>query len=182
MSERVDPISYAFRWTPDLYAQLSAKRPPSQLKVSGAKWQMLLAALATLVVMMAIAVLPVLLGFFPRDAILALLWGAVATLIAVLLVVIPYVKKAMARADLATRARQGEVHVTLGPDGIEATTDIAYSKQNWDVVSVIAEAPKATLLWIGATMAMPVPDEALPQGVDRAELIRRIAIWRGEGA
>ena len=59
-------------------------------------------------------------------------------------------------------------------------TDIAYTRNTWDSIAAVSEAPKATLLWIGALIAMPAPDESLPEGVDRAELLRRIETWRAQ--
>ena len=72
--------------------------------------------------------------------------------------------------------------MALGPEGIEAMTDLTFTQNRWDTVSAVSESPKAVLLWLGALIAMPVPDDALPDGVDRAELLRRIEQWRGEGA
>ena len=66
-----EPITYSFHWTPEICARLAA------LRFSGTKGKMLLAALATLVVMLAIAIFPVRIGAFPQDAILELLRGAV---------------------------------------------------------------------------------------------------------
>lgn len=182
MSEQAEPIDYAFRWSREIYAQIMMRRPPAGLKVTGSRRQLAMAVLACLVALLAVALLPVLLGLLPRGAVVALLWGAVAALISVLVVIIPYVKRAGASADLATRARQGEVRVTLGPAGIEAQTDLALTRSAWSAVAEVSEGPRATLIWIGALSAMPVPDDALPEGVDRAELKRRIAIWRGAAA
>jgi hypothetical protein len=182
VSETPEPFTYAFHWTPEVYAQLAARRPPATLQVTGSRRRLALAVLATLVALLAIALLPVLLGLLPRGALLALLWGAVAALLAVLLVIIPYVKRTRVAADMATRARQGEVRATLGPAGIETRTDLAFTRSGWGAVSEVSAAPKATLLWIGALTALPVPDAALPAGVDRAEALRRIAIWRGADA
>jgi len=177
-----DPISYSFRWTEEVYKQLTAKRPPAGLRVTGSRGQLAVAVGGCLAFVMMIAAAPIPLGLSDYHGYLLSLWGAVAGLLAVLLVIFPYVKGARISADLATRARQGEVRVALGPEGIEAMTDLTFTQNRWDTVSAVSESPKAVLLWLGALIAMPVPDDALPDGVDRAELLRRIEQWRGEGA
>jgi hypothetical protein len=174
-----EPITYSFRWTPEVYKQLTAKRPPASLHVNGKKGQIAVAVGGCLALILMIAAAPIPLGLSDTRGFALTLWGAVAALVGVLLVVFPYVKGARVEADLATRARQGEVRVTLGPDGIESESETGYTRSDWGAVAAVSEAPKATLLWLGALIVMPAPDAALPEGVDRAELLRRVAEWRG---
>ncbi len=178
MSGEAKDITYRFRWTPEVYAQLSAKRPPAALQVTGSRKQLAMAVIACGALVTGIAALPIALGLSDYDGFKLSLWGAIAALFSVLVVILPYVRRTRVAADLATRARQGEVRVTLGPEGVESQTDIAFTRNTWDSIAEVSEAPKSTLLWIGALIAMPVPDKSLPEGVDRAELLRRIETWR----
>lgn len=178
MTETPAPITYSFRWTPEVYAQLSAKRPPAALQVTGSRKQLAMAVIACAALVTGIAALPIPLGLSDYDGFMLSLWGAISAMFSVLVVIFPYVRRTRIAADLATRARQGEVRVTLGPEGVKSQTYIAFTRNTWDSVAEVSETPKATLLWIGALIAMPIPDEALPEGLDRAELLRRIKAWR----
>ncbi len=182
MPDAPDPVTYSFRWTPEVYAQLTVRRPPARLRVTGSLGQLAVAVAGCLALVTAISAAPILFGLSDSDGFMLSLWGAIAAMFSALVVIFPYVKRTRIAADLATRVRQGEVRVTLGPEGIESVTDTARTYNKWPSISEVSEAPKATLLWIGALIAMPVPDEALPEGVDRTELLRRIEVWRVEGA
>lgn len=173
------PIVYEFRWTPELYGEIAGRRPPPALGLTGSTRSMAGATAAALAVIVGLTALPAL--AYGADALLAALWGAASALLAVLLVLVPYLRRTRVAADLATRARQGPVRVTLSADGVQSETELAHSRTRWQGVALISETPGAVLLWLGAAFALPLPDAALPDGLDRAAALARIRAWREAG-
>lgn len=172
------PVAYRFAWTPALYAEIVGRRAPTALGVTGSRRAMAGAVLAALALIAGLAVVPVPLGLYGSPGVVAALWGATAALLTVLLVVIPHIRRSRVAADLATRMRQGEVHVRLSSEGVETETMLSRAMTRWPGVALVSETPRTTLLWLGALMALPVPDAALPAGVVRRDLLDRIAAWR----
>ncbi len=121
-------------------------------------------------------------GLYPLDGAIIALWGAAGGLLAVLLVVIPHMRRARVAADLRTRIRHGEVRVRLSAEGVESESALARGLTRWAGVAAVSESRGATLIWFGALIAMPVPDAALPGGVTRADLLGRIDAWRRQAA
>ena len=175
-----DPVEYRFTWTRELYRELTGSAPP-ELGLTGSRKGVAFTVAGAVALMAAVALLPPAFGLYPLDGAIVALWGGAGGLLAVLLVVIPHMRRARIDADLATRLRHGEVRVRLSAEGIESESALARGLTRWPGVAAVSETPRATLIWLGALIAMPVPDAALPEGVTRAELLKRIAAWRSEG-
>ena len=177
-----EPISYRFAWTPALCAEITGRRPPPALGLTGSRAALAGVVVACMALISAFAIGPALVGVYPRGDAIVALWGAAGGLLGVLLILIPYMRRKRIEADLATRLRQGKVRVTLSAEGVAMASDLSHGLTRWPGVALVSETPTALLLWLGAAMAAPVPDGALPQGVDRAEALRRIAAWREAAA
>lgn len=175
------PVAYRFAWSPELYGEIAARRPPPELGLTGSRRGLVWTVAGTVGLIAGLALAPVAFGLYPLDGAIMALWGAAAGLLAVLLVVLPHMRRARIAADLATRTRQGEVRVRLSAEGVETQSEVAESLTRWPGVALVSETPRATLIWLGALIALPVPDAALPEGVTRADLLARIAAWREAG-
>ena len=75
MSGEAKDITYRFRWTPEVYAQLSAKRPPAALQVTGSRKQLAMTVIACGALVTGIAALPIPLGLSDYDGFMLSLWG-----------------------------------------------------------------------------------------------------------
>ncbi len=176
--ETPGPVEYRFTWTPEVYNEILARRPPEALGLTGSRKGMIWTVAGAVGLIAVLALLPMAFGLYGGEGGLIALWGAAAALLAVLLVVLPHMRRARIAADLATRARQGEVRVRLSAEGVAMASDHARGLTRWPGVALVSETPRAALIWLGALIAVPVPDAALPEGVTRADVLARIAAWR----
>ena len=172
-----EPLEYRFTWTRALYREITGGAPP-ELGLTGSRRDVAFTVSGAVALMGAVALLPPAFGFYPLDGAIIALWGAAGGLLAVLLVVIPHMRRARIDADLATRLRHGEVRVRLSAEGVESESQLARGLTRWAGVAAVSETPRATLIWLGALVALPVPDAALPEGVSRGDVLSRIAAWR----
>jgi len=62
MTDTPEPITYSFRWTEEVYKQLTAKRPPAGLHVTGKRGQIVVAVVTCLALILIVAAAPVPLG------------------------------------------------------------------------------------------------------------------------
>lgn len=181
MTEAPEPLAYRFAWTPELYREITGQAP-AELGLTGSRRELVLTLAGAVGLIAAAGLLPVPFGLYTLDGAIIALWGAAGGLLAVLLVVIPHMRRARVAADLRTRIRHGEVRVRLSAEGVESESALARGLTRWPGVAAVSESPGATLIWFGALIAMPVPDAALPEGVTRADLLGRIAAWREAAA
>lgn len=176
-----EPLDYRFTWSRELYREIVGGAP-AELGLTGSRRQLVVTVAAAVGLIAVAALIPVPFGIYPWDGAIVALWGAAGGLFAVLLVVIPHMRRARIAADLRTRIRHGEMRVRLSAEGMEMETDVARGLTRWAGVAAVSETPRATLLWLGALIALPVPDAALPEGVTRADVLSRVAEWRRKAA
>ncbi len=76
--------------------------------------------------------------------------------------------------------KAGEVVSRFGPDGIDSRSALGQSFSKWPGIGAVLEIPGGTAIRMGAT-SMPVPDEALPEGMGGPEFRARLDSWRVAG-
>ncbi len=72
-----------------------------------------------------------------------------------------------------------ESTVTFGPDGVIERTERGETSFVRSGISEIREFGGGAVLMLGAGSAIFVPDAYLPDGIDRAEAMRRFRKWKG---
>lgn len=90
-------------------------------------------------------------------------------------------QRATARILAASAAYREPVEMELRREGILMRTDLAETALRWSAVDEVVDLRRGLGLVTGAAV-LPLPDAALPEGMDREGLRRLIALWRGEGA
>lgn len=84
---------------------------------------------------------------------------------------------ALQRLKVAWDAR-GEVVVSVGPQGISEKTSTGTVDHFWSSIYDVAALEKGLSFNILGTFFIPLPDENLPEGLSRAEALKRITEWR----
>jgi hypothetical protein len=83
------------------------------------------------------------------------------------------------RALHAAPLRAGSFATTLSRRGIASRNPLSEGRILWPAILPVHEAPDGIALKLSAVEVIALPDAGLPDGIDRAELLRRIAVWRG---
>lgn len=86
---------------------------------------------------------------------------------------------ALHEIETEMRAQRGEAVVTLSPDGAEMRQGDEIYALKWPAVTRIEEFGKGFMIFTTIFRGVPVPDAALPNGVTRAEAMKRVAAWMG---
>lgn len=90
----------------------------------------------------------------------------------------------MSRMMAANPMHAGPHTATLGPDGIEIRGAASESRLGWETVEGVLHLNRGIVLMVPSEL-LPLPDEGLPRGMDRAALVSRIEQWRraaGDGS
>lgn len=82
------------------------------------------------------------------------------------------------RAEATIREARGEAVVTLSAEGARLRQGGELYALDWPAVTEIVEYEGGLMLFTSVFRAVPVPDEALPAGVSRADVLRMIEDWR----
>lgn len=85
--------------------------------------------------------------------------------------------KRLARMMVANPIYSGDLTARMDPSGVEIRSDSSLSRVDWRAVEGVLSLKSAIALMVPNDM-IPLPDEALPGDMTRAELIERIAEWR----
>ncbi len=117
-------------------------------------------------------------GWIGRAEARSAIWGAALGYLA--LIFFAVVQSALARG-LWTRelAARPETHNVLNEKGVSHQSEHFLEQIEWECFLDIAERSSGLILYFGSGRGIFVPDDALPSGVNRQEVLRRIAIWRG---
>jgi len=68
--------------------------------------------------------------------------------------------------------------VKLADKGVTIDQATSFTAYDWVAISDVQEEPLASHLIVGKALSIPIPDAALPHGVTREKLLRRIEAWR----
>ncbi len=91
-------------------------------------------------------------------------------------------KNAAKKALEKRNAILGPTKVSFAADGITKENSIGRSAISWAKVTGTLDISTGTSLILAHTEVLPIPDEALPEGLNREEALTRIAKWRGKDA
>lgn len=89
--------------------------------------------------------------------------------------------KRMAKQMMANPIFEGELETRLGPDGIEVSSPGASARLDWSAVEGVLLLKEAVVLQVPATL-LPIPGDAMPDGLSRKDFKRRIDAWRETAA
>lgn len=84
----------------------------------------------------------------------------------------------IARLMAENPAYSGELTARLDRDGIEIRGGASLSRLDWRAVDDVLVLDSGAVALVVPTEMVPLPVEALPDGLTRAELIARIEAWR----
>lgn len=113
------------------------------------------------------------------------LWFALGVLVmraVVTFVHIPVMNRRRIARAMSSPLSQGTFVLTLSDSGIIVEQAVSYSAYAWNAVMQIQEEPLALHMMFGQALSMPIPDAALPEGIDRDEILQRIETWRAAAA
>lgn len=85
---------------------------------------------------------------------------------------------ALHEIETEMRARRGDAVVTLNLEGAEMRQGDEVYALRWPAVTRIEEFSKGFMIFTTIFRGVPVPDAALPDGMTRAEAMRRVQRWR----
>lgn len=86
---------------------------------------------------------------------------------------------ALHEIETEMRSRRGQAVVTLSADGAEMRQGDEVYALKWPAVTRIEEFNKGFMIFTTIFRGVLVPDAALPDGMTRADAMRRVADWRG---
>lgn len=86
-------------------------------------------------------------------------------------------REAALRERLDLRLSEG-ADILLDMDGLSIALSDRRSRLAWSGLDAVEPFEQAVWLTFSGGVGLPVPDLTLPDGVDRAELLRRLAAWR----
>ena len=86
---------------------------------------------------------------------------------------------ALHEIETEMRSQRGEAVVTLSAEGAEMRQGDELYALKWPAVTRVEEFGKGFMIFTTIFRGVPVPDEALPEGISRADAMRRVAEWRG---
>lgn len=84
---------------------------------------------------------------------------------------------ALHEIETEMRATRGEAVVTLSADGAEMRQGDEVYALKWPAVTRIEEFGKGFMIFTTIFRGVPVPDAALPNGMSRADAMKRVARW-----
>jgi len=176
-----DEIRLETAWTPDLLkevSRLNLTAPDSNERKRQRR--------TTVLTVIAIAAILILL-FGPVQGVVphAPLWFALGILVmraAFTFIHLPAMNRRRIARLMSSPLSQGTMSLAVSGKGIIAEQAVSYTAYDWNAVLRIQEQALAVHLMVGDALSIPLPDAALPEGVDRAELLRRIDAWRGAAA
>lgn len=85
---------------------------------------------------------------------------------------------ALHEIETEMRAKRGDAVVTLSLEGAEMRQGDEVYGLKWPAVTRIEEFSKGFMIFTTIFRGVPVPDAALPDGMTRAEAMRRVEGWR----
>lgn len=88
----------------------------------------------------------------------------------------------IARLMAANPVFAGELVATLDPRGVEIRGDASLSRLDWQAVDDVLVLESGALVLLVPSEILPIPEDALPPGLTRAELVARIERWRERAA
>ncbi len=169
-------IILRFQWTEDLM------RNNARLILKGQRWRVFraMAKPRTAVAFVIILIIGVALApgradldaFFPGLAL-----GLLAAFIALYLTADAQ-SWALHEIETEMRAQRGDAVVTLNSEGAEMRQGDEVYALKWPAVTRIEEFSKGFMIFTTIFRGVPVPDAALPDGMTRAEAMRRVQEWR----
>ena len=171
-----DEIILRFRWTEDLM------RNNARLILKGQRGRVFGALLRprTAVAFGIILVIGVALSPRPADFnvfFAGLAVGLISAFIALYLTADAQ-SQALHEIEADMRADRGDAVVTLSSQGAEMRQGDEVYALNWPAVTRIEEFSKGFMIFTTIFRGVPVPDDALPEGMTRADALRRVNEWR----
>ena len=106
--------------------------------------------------------------------------GAVGMLVFLLLVMRPFWAKWYLREAAAAPINRGAMRLRLDAEGVHAENDVLRQRVRWPGVLGVTQSATATGIWFGRGTLVVLPDEALPEGLDRSAMMTQIETWRAE--
>lgn len=85
---------------------------------------------------------------------------------------------ALHEIETEMRAQRGDAVVTLNDEGAEMRQGDEVYALKWPAVTRIEEFSKGFMIFTTIFRGIPVPDAALPDGMTRADAMRRVEAWR----
>lgn len=171
-----DAIVLRFQWTEDLMrnnAQLILKGQRRRVFRALARARTALAFLIILIIGVALAPSRADFDvFFPGLAL-----GLLAAFVAFYLTADAQ-SWALHEIETEMRAQRGAAIVTLSADGARMLQGDESYTLKWPAVTRIEEFGKGFMIFTTLFRGIPVPDAALPDGVTRADALRRVQEWR----
>lgn len=177
----MEPIAYTLRWTPELLRE--------GLRAKASRWGragQLLSFRARLIWALAILSLPLIgwtiaiQGFGAALADAQLFGVGLLTGMVLLRVTWSYYRRREAAPREREMLDQSEgAKVSLDADGLTVALEWRRAWIAWSALQAVEPFDRAVWLSFEGAFGLPVPDDALPEGVDRAELLRRLDAWRG---
>lgn len=116
-----------------------------------------------------------------RAAVRGLAVGAAAFWLGTLIYRRFWVPHWFAEMQLSEEFDVGPAQIMLRPAGLRFATRHAEMVLDWNAVNGVSTYSGGLLLWTGIVAAIPLPDAALPEGLDRETMLARIEAWRRAG-
>ena len=95
---------------------------------------------------------------------------------------LPALNRRRIAARLSSPLSQGPLSITVSGKGIIAEQAVSYTAYDWNAVTQVQEGPLALHLMMGEALSVPIPYDALPDGVDPENLQQRVEGWRAGAA
>lgn len=172
-----EPIVLRFQWDERLMTSGSILiRNQYRWKVLAALFNIRSYMAVAVVVVLALALRP---AAADREVFLtALLFGMLIGAVALFLTADAQ-SHALRETEAEMRAARGEAVVTLSDEGAEIRQGGEVYALDWPSVTRVQEWRRGVMLFSTVFRSVPVPDEALPEGVTRADVLARVKAWRG---
>ena len=176
-----DEIRLETAWTPALLKEVSYLNLTAEGGGDGKRHRSTSALLILAIAVVLLLLFGPVRGLLPSDW----LWFALGLLVmraVVTFVHIPAMNRRRIARVMSSPLSQGTRSLSLSEKGIIVEQAVSYSAYDWSAVQWVQQGELALHLMVGETLSVPVPFDALPEGVTADDLRGRVAAWRGEGA
>ena len=176
-----DEISLEMAWSPVVLKEVSRLNMTAENSPDAKRHRRTIVLLIVTIT----AILILLFGPIQSGLPYPFLWfalGLLAMRAVVTFIHIPAMNRRRIARAMSSPLSQGTFLLTLSGTGIIVEQAVSYTAYDWNAVMRVQEEALALHLMVGHTLSVPIPDAALPEGIDRAEVRERIEAWRAAAA